>query len=186
MPNLGEEAILNRVARDCCLPFLYDADEKLFKVSKAEFVLDTDVLSTMLTFLADEPSLVHTELKEHPLVYNPFGGLYALPKMQDAFNRPYLRDETAEVMRDVYADLAGERLSLAYFESFVAPNGSFEARILGSAALHAVAEGYIGDKGWPFNIFEYSTNNADMPEWEVTLYAGIGHVASLAQQSLSQ
>jgi hypothetical protein len=179
MTIASSDQLINRIAQDGCVPFTYDAESQTFQAGEFTYGLSASLGPQMFTDLRGHAGVSAEELAEYPLVDNGLGGLYALPLMQKAMSIRGCLDDTARVMQDAYESLMDEHLPLDFFEANFAPNGSYEARVLGSATLHAIAYGYIGERGWPFNIFEYSTNNADMPEEELTLIAGIGHIAKL-------
>ncbi|MGZ6005357.1 MAG: hypothetical protein ACXWLH_04370 [Candidatus Saccharimonadales bacterium] len=184
MPVISLGECLSEAAAEGCQPFIYDADHALFIANHLEFPLNPYVLSDMFHALREANPRQATELEPYPLVRSFAGDTYGLPKLQETYADKKaaieIADSTAEVMRQVHAKLFDEIYPLNHFEAEVRPGQPVILRIFGAPELHEFSEGRIGEAGWQFGVYEYGTNNADIPEWEITLYAGLGHIASFA------
>ncbi len=184
MPVINEHECIRIISDAGCLPFSFDSDRRLFLAGEAEFRIHDNLEHDMFHALRSASGLYPEDLRPVPLARSYSGEVYALPPMMRAYPTPEAAKKTArsvtKVMRDVFAELTGDTLPQNQFRCWVSPNRPANFRLLGSPELHAMAEGHIGEAGWAFHYYEYGTNNADLPEYEVTLLAGIGHLAALA------
>ena len=192
MRSITEPETYELIARNGCQPFSYDRDDGVFIVGENIFPLSPDFGYDVFEVMKGVPKLSSEEIRRHPLVHNFSGDTYALPRLlayyiaMDPGQLEGLRRDLAETMHEALAAMTEEEFVPDYdgaYEAFVIPGKAYEARILGSPSLHPLAVGgSLGEAGWYYNIFEYTMNNADMPEWEVTLYTGIGRLAALSVQ----
>ncbi len=187
MAKASRAELLDRLAASGCAPFSYDSENQQFHLGDQHIPLTKDALSELYHAAHDVKHFLPPDIDKHILVTNLSGDTYSLPRFLDAYKEreqaEQLAHDTVTVMQKTLSTLADEQMPRDFFEVWLRPRKPFDARVLSVAALHPLAEGSIGEKGWPYDIFEYGTNNADLPEWEIALYAGLGHVAAVAEKA---
>jgi len=188
MRAMTPEAIYESIATSQCEPFWYDREEQVFNMGNLEFRLSKDLGSDIFAARDELMGIPAEELPKFPLVQNFTGELYSLPRFTEYYwgmdlgEMAALRQDITLVMREALDEMTDyeQELQSAYFDVYLSPGHPYSANVFLMASLHEIAEGTVGEAGWQHNIFEYGTNNADLPEWEVALQAGIGHLATLA------
>lgn len=178
----------------------YDHDSQLF-LSGSQKVSPEAVRDNIRKLsLQQDEHLTDDELDElietTPVVYTVLRPL-ALPRFHEWLGDNSSRnlfDETADVMRDVLIRLRPDVSSVERgglgFMGFAVERTTREYphlffQTLGNCACMSVdPHGFIGERYWDEQIASFSNHNVDTPEQEVSLLAGLGHIAHLASRDI--
>lgn len=175
-------------------PFSYDHENKMFRSGRKTFTPEKLPLEFGDLLDDDQP----TEVPDVPLVETILRPVM-LPRMYDWLNDHFsddVADETAEVMRQVFVQLRPD------MSEHIKPGrdhvgGIFGFNVqrlrhehphltlvtLGSCACFGVdVDGPFGERVWNERIASFSFHNIDTPEQEISLRAGLGHIAYRASQ----
>lgn len=177
------------------LDFSYDHSLGQFYIGGKNFSLSDSDIEDRLLF--PEGEIVPKEkLKSHPVILDNFGHPATTPKLFSwitSIDEKPVFAEASAVMKDVYIRISGERLSDEDIASRIhydfgvgfIREGHMTLRVIGNCAcLGTNPEGnFISGDDWDTGYTELELHNVDSAEQHISLFAGLGHLATLANQN---
>ncbi len=173
--------------------FSYDHEEGKFTSGDIQYT----PVNLPLTYGALAASNEPRELPDTAVVQTVVGAIM-LPRLYDwlqANETEALHRETAEVMHDVFVGLRSDmRGKVAKYDRgglfgfnmsrFSHEHPHFSLVTLGNCACYGVESHIVfGERYWNEKIAALGFHNIDMPAQEVSLLAGLGHLAHRANQA---
>ena len=174
--------------------FYYDHSGRQFLVGGTSFQVTGPETMQELLFPGGV-QLTLDEVPKHPVVINNTAHPIATPRMFTWLTSTDIEtafEDTKTVMREVFADIQNieidatnqEGLSVWNFGAHFIREGHVRLQVIGDCAcLGTIPDGGIVDSDdWETGYVEYGLHNIDMPAQYISLFAGLGHLASLALQ----
>lgn len=174
-------------------PFTYDASINSFLVSDKRVPAESfdPYVYNPYELGLEEEGLGFEEISRHSLIIPSFGRVIATPKFHSFIKEnPKAVGSAINVMKNAYSKLgdipegfADEEVSYSHlgFAAGFLENGDLRLQVLGNCAcLGPTPHGnYLHDK-YENNFAEYDLHNADTQAQRTSLYAGLGHMAFIA------
>lgn len=174
-------------------PFSYVHEERVFQVGQTCIpVMEFDPYEYAPDdFGVDDTGIDVADIFKHPALIPSFGGVLGSPSFHDFVrSNPQDVNDTHQVMREVFTmfgqvdEGVDKDESSDYHLGFAAnvnTDGDLRLQVFGDCAcltpdLYSL---YIDDK-YEAGFAQYELHNTPGPEQRASLYAGFGHLASLA------
>ena len=171
----------------------FDQNRAVFTIGSVKHeLLSADIYHNLL-FPAGTP-IAANDIISVPVVLNDFGGPITTPKLFTWLaqeNMSGVFQETADIMREVYGLVQGEKLKGKLhkkmdpygFSCGLIRNGHVTLSVLGSCACLGTNPygNFVDGNEWETGFVEYEFHNIDAPVQRISLLAGIGHLALLSQ-----
>lgn len=177
------------------LPFQYDADNREFQIGETSIEL-AEFDPYKFTPDVDEDdagNIPIDQMHEHPLMISVMSGVIGGPKLHEwaTANSQVLAKEATEVMHQAFVSLIDEEFASEVknetagfmgFDAGVRENGGVVLQVFGNCACLGVSQdGLFVYDGMENGYGQYELHNADNQPQRASLYAGIGHLARLAE-----
>jgi hypothetical protein len=175
--------------------FYYDRDDQTFRINDLivplagfdPYEFDPDLYDLKLEKVKIE------DIHDHPALLPDAGSVIAGPRLHEwSREHPYSLDEVALVMREAFSSLRNDDLIDAMDESSLGQHGfsvynrddgGLSLQVAGDrACLNPELNGLRIEDRFEHGFAEYELLNAFLPEQRASLYAGLGHLASLAAE----
>lgn len=179
------------------LTFHYDIDAQEFKVDETAIKLaDFDPYKFSPDIEEhDAGSIPIDQMREHPLMIPIMSGVIGGPKLHDwVTEHPATwRQEVTDVMHKAFISLIDEDFAREVknepagfmgFDCGLLENGGVALQVFGNCACMGVSQdGLFISGGMEQGYGQYELHNADSQAQRASLYAGLGHLARLANES---